>query len=236
MLSGRFALWPQSRKPLIAKRAVLPIAELETIVQKEQCVKAPDNPVPKQELSRSGGHMKLTLTNATFVVLLVGFGMAIEHARAAARSPLPEAPISHLGFVVKDIDKAVRQWGEDLQGAYPPIHSIGEPGGRVRLKWPEGYKTDPNSYVRTTEIQMKGFEIHLMQPLGSANVWKEHLDRYGDGSLEHIAFQTKDVDGMVEALTRMGGKVRLGGKGAGMAYIQMPSLPFMLEINPFPRQ
>lgn len=179
--------------------------------------------------------MTRTLTHATLAVLLVSVGMVLEHVRAEPRSPLPEANISHLGFVVKDIDKAVKQWGDDLQGTYPPIHSIGEPGGSMKITWPEGYKTDPTSYVRTTEIQMKNLQIHLMQPIGTANVWKEHLDKYGDNSLEHLAFQTADIDGMVDALTKMGGRVRMGGKGAGMAYIEMPNLPFMLEINPMPR-
>lgn len=173
---------------------------------------------------------------AMAAVLLVAFGMAIEHGRAQSRSPLPDATISHLGFVVKDIDKAAKAWGDDLQGHYPPVHAIGEPGGSMKITWPPGYNTDPLSYVRTTEIHMKNLELHLMQPFGKANVWKEHLDKYGDGSLEHIAFQTADIDGMVDALMKLGGKVRMGGKGAGMAYIEMPNLPFMLEINPLPKK
>jgi hypothetical protein len=182
--------------------------------------------------------MEKILKNAALAMALIVSGMVLEHVRVQTqpRSPLPEATISHVGFVVKDIDKTLKEWGDDLQGKYDPIHIYGEhPQSLVKVKWPAGSGADPKSYVRTTEIRMKNLELHLMQPFGTANVWKEHLDKYGDGSLEHIAFQASDIPGMMDALVRMGGKIRMGNRETG-GYVEMPHLPFMLEINPLPRQ
>ena len=53
----------------------------------------------------------------------------------------------------------------------------------------------------------------------------------GDGSIEHVAFASKDVPGLVKTLTALGGKVVVGDPATGFVYVQMPNLPFILELN-----
>jgi hypothetical protein len=84
--------------------------------------------------------------------------------------------------------------------------------------------------VRTSEIKLNGFEVHLMQAMGGASPWRDHREKYGEGSLEHVAFAVKDVPAVASALMAKGGKLLVGKPDAGFCYIQMPDLPFIIEM------
>ena len=164
------------------------------------------------------------LMRTTLVVMLVALGMLLEHVRAQGNGPLADAQFNHLGFVVRDVDESIKAWNAALQADHTPVHEV------ANLPWPASSPYNRKTVVRTTEIPLPGAEFHLLQPIGGANNWREHLEKYGEGCLEHVSFRTKDVKGTADALVKMGGTLILG-ENDSMAYIQMPQLPFKIELN-----
>jgi hypothetical protein len=167
-------------------------------------------------------------TGAAIVGILgvgIGMGMAIEHARAQSKLTLADARFEHIGISVASVDKVVEQYATQLQAPYNPVHEI-------KGSWPKGPGTnyDSSAYVRTTELKLAGMEIHLMQAMGGPSPWKEHFQKRGEGAIEHIAFASKDVKGVADQLLARGGKLLIGDPAKGFCYIQMPDLPFIVEL------
>ena len=156
---------------------------------------------------------------------LVALGMVIEHTRAQSKLTLADARFEHIGIGVANVDAVVDKYAGQLQATHPPVHEI-------KGSWPggSGTKYDPSAYVRTTELKLAGMEIHLMQAMGGASPWKEHYQKKGEGAIEHIAFASKDVKGVADQLIAKGGKLLIGDPAKGFCYIQMPDLPFIIEM------
>ena len=161
-------------------------------------------------------------------LVLVGLGAGLE-SLCAQRTQTFDGTFRHVGFVVTDVDASARRFADAFGAAYTPVHSVVPP-----TPVPAGYPGDPKAGVRTTEIRTNGVEIHLLEPTGGRSPWRDGLERHGDGSLQHISFGVKDLDRAVAALQALGGRLTTGGPGTFFAYLEMPNLPFTIELEKVP--
>jgi len=166
------------------------------------------------------------------LVAVFGLPAAPASAQEAAAPPatgLTGVPIDHLGLVVRDLETTTQAY-VDVLGL--PAPAIREEKGLV---FPAGSKADPNAWLRTATFQLNGVALKLMQPMGGASPWREHLDKYGDG-LHTMAFAgVKDVAGVVAAARALGGTQVVGGPGAKTAAVDLRSqLGFTLQVSEAP--
>ncbi len=169
------------------------------------------------------------LTGALALVGLgIGVGVRLEAARAQ-RTPTFPGTFRHIGFVVQDVDASARHFAEAFGATYSPVHAVVPP-----TPVPAGYPGDPKAGVRTTEITTNGVEFHLLEPTGGKSPWRDGLERHGDGSVQHISFGVKDISAAVTALQALGGRLTTGGPVAFFAYLEMPNLPFTIELEKVP--
>ncbi len=163
---------------------------------------------------------------------LVATGAGLQSLRTHAQTTKPptiNGPFRHLGFVVRDIDEAAARFARVYGATYPPVHTAGG------IVYPDDFKGDRNTVIRTTEVRTNGFEFHLLQPIGGASSWRDHLEKYGDSSLQHISFGVADLAGTVKALELLGGKVTTGRADSFFAYVSLPQVPFSIELEKIPR-
>jgi hypothetical protein len=168
---------------------------------------------------------------AAYALALITFGAWLQSIRAQAPPqtvPTINGTFRHLGFVVRDINEAAPRFSRVFNATYPPIHGAGG------IVFPPDFTGDRNTSIRTTEIRTNGVEMHLLQPIGGASSWRDHLEKHGDGSLQHISFGVVDLAGTVEALRKLGGKVTTGGGDSFFAYLEFPQLPFTIELEKVP--
>jgi hypothetical protein len=117
-------------------------------------------------------------------------------------------------------------FGDAFGVAYTPIHSITAPPP------PKGYPGDPQAGVRTTEIRTaNNLEIHLLEPTGGKSPWRDGLERHGDGSMQHVSFGVTDLAAAVAALEKLGGRLTAGAGDSFFAYVELPQLPFTIELE-----
>lgn len=164
-------------------------------------------------------------TRLLAATLLLAAGAGLEHTRAQHRQTF-DGTFRHIGIVVKDVDASAKRVGDVFGASYPAIHAVVPP-----TPVPKGYPGDPKAGVRTTEIKTNGVEIHLLEPTGGKSPWRDGLERHGDGSLQHVSFGVKDIAGTVRALEALGGHVTTGGSDAFFAYVELPGLPFTIELE-----
>ena len=131
---------------------------------------------------------------------------------------------------MKDVDKAVKAYSAIFGATAPPIHTAGQ------LQLPKDYQGDPKAFVKTTELRTNSVEIHLLEPVGGISPWRDGLDKYGDGSLQHISFGVTDLPGTIEALRKVGGTLVSGGPTSIYAYMRFQQLPFIIELEKVPAQ
>jgi hypothetical protein len=179
----------------------------------------------------TGSSLSARLRRAVVALALVATGAGLESLRTRAQttSPTINGSFRHLGFVVRDIDQAAGRFAGVFGASYNPVH---EAGGLV---YPDDFTGDRKTVIRTTEVRTNGFEFHLLQPIGGASSWHDHLEKYGDGSLQHISFGVVDLAGTVKALEKLGGKVTTGRGDSFFAYVALPQVPFSIELEKIPR-
>lgn len=126
--------------------------------------------------------------------------------REAVMPPVIDRPVvTRIRILVRDVDSATVRWSEFL-GAGPvigPVPAGKGPGMAVR------YLGDPapDAEIRVSLFQV-GEEnfIELMEPNEHPSVWREALDRSGEG-LHSISFDVPDMDAAVRASSDLGGRV-----------------------------
>lgn len=156
---------------------------------------------------------------------LVALGAGLQSLRAQGTGTF-DGYFRHIGIVVKDVDASAKQFGKAFGVTYAPIH-VAAPGAP-----PKEYPGDPKAGVLTTEIKTaNNVEIHLLQPTGGKSPWRDGLERHGDGSVQHISFGVKDLAGAVASLQKLGGHLTAGAPDSFFAYVEMPQLPFTIELE-----
>ena len=96
--------------------------------------------------------------------------------------------LSHLGFVVKDMDQ-VTSYYERL--------GIGTVGPIQRIRTPDGGR------VKTCFVKVGSLEIEFLQPVEGGGPSSQFLKKHGEG-INHLAFTVRDIDREIEDLKNHG--------------------------------
>lgn len=172
--------------------------------------------------------MSKWVPRAACALMLVVLGAWLQSLRAQPAGTFT-GHFRHVGIVVKDVDTSARVFARAFGVAHTPVHGIVAPPA------PKGYPGDPRAGVRTTEIRTaNNLEIHLLQPTGGKSPWRDGLERFGDGSVQHISFGVTDLAAAVGALEKLGGRLTAGAPDSFFAYVELPQLPFTIELEKVP--
>lgn len=149
--------------------------------------------------------------------------------QAPGASKLADIPIDHVSLIVRDVAKTAKAYSEVLG---LPVPAITEQTG---LTFPKDYKGDRKAHPKVARFQLNGVALELLQPMGGASPWKDHLDKYGEG-MYHIAYRgIQDVAATTAFAVSKGGTQVVGGPGAKVTYVDMRALlGFALEFSDEP--
>lgn len=139
--------------------------------------------------------------------------------------------ISQIAVVVKDLKKTMKAYHETLgwgpwnvyEHVPPALHDTHLRGKPV------------NFTMLGAEVDVHGVVFELIQPLEGPSIYKEHLEKYGEG-VQHIAcmmHSQEESDELKKRFGALGSKVLMGGrigKTIEFYYLDtMPMLKFVLE-------
>ena len=96
--------------------------------------------------------------------------------------------VCHVSFVVKDIDKTVKNWAVFLGIDLPRIWNIPKPEEAPALT---NGKLEDYSDCRISVIEMENLVIEFVQPGENPSPWKTWLEEHGEG-YQHMAFVVED--------------------------------------------
>lgn len=154
---------------------------------------------------------------------VVGSLVTSQVVRGQAGTPL-EGSLSHISFVVHDVDKTMQAFG----GAFGVS---GKPAQTYRdVPWgPEFPGKMMHGKIGQLRINNVGFEF--IQPLEGESPWKEQLTRSGE-SVHHIGFSVADVPAAVALLRSKGGK-QTQGYAPTVVYMDMhgAGMPITFEVT-----
>ncbi len=158
----------------------------------------------------------------TALPMAVALGIALlvssRAVPAQAQSPFADAGVQHVGLVVRDINAAVKNYA-DFLGV--PVPKVGEV---KNLQLADSFKDGPVG-AKIAMFGMGDILLDLVEPLGGASPWRNHLDRVGEG-LQHLCVEVNDVAPAVQEL------VRRGGRQESSSYVNMvEALGITFEIQ-----
>lgn len=127
---------------------------------------------------------------------------------------LEHAKFSQVGFVVHDIEATKKQYALLFDVAEPDT----QPGGDYEITQTTVFgKPAPEAGCKLAFFDMTpGVQLELIEPNKTPSVWRDHLDKYGEG-IHHIAFNVDDADPVIEQLKKEYGAVveQVGNYGDG---------------------
>lgn len=102
-----------------------------------------------------------------------------------------EWELNHVGFVVKDLDRAINYYEQLGICTIGPERVLQTPyGGRVNMRF----------------IRIGSVEIEFLQPVEGEGPSSQFLKKHGEG-INHLAFTVRDIDREVEKLKSSGGRL-----------------------------
>lgn len=160
--------------------------------------------------------MKQLLTRTLGVLVAVGVTLPLLAEQApAASGKLADIAIDHVGIVVRDIDAVANAYA-DVFGL--PVPAVQEEQG---IAFPADFKGDRETSVKTALFALNGVSVELIQPVGGASPWRDHLDKYGEG-MHHISYHgLQDAHAAASKAIEKGGKVVVGGPGATTVMVDL---------------
>ena len=96
--------------------------------------------------------------------------------------------VCHISFVVKDIDKTVKNWAAFLDIDMPRIWNIPKPEEAPALT--DG-KLEDYSDCKISVIEMDNLVLEFVQPGECTSPWKTWMEKNGEG-VQHMAFVVED--------------------------------------------
>ena len=147
------------------------------------------------------------------------------------KSPvLDSGALCQVGFVVHDVVATAKRYCDAFGFAMPPI--IETPGFETAQTTVGGEPSEATA--KLAFFQTGQLVIELIQPDDRPSVWREHLDRHGEG-VHHIAFRVPDTKATEAELAARGMPVLQQGlfaDASGMyTYLDSaPQLGVMLEL------
>lgn len=141
-----------------------------------------------------------------------------------------------IALIVRDLDKAVRRWSDEL-GIGPWTAYRLDP---TRLKEMRYFEKDVAFSFRHAFAWHGEVQFELIEPLGGPSIFADHLDLRGEG-LHHVGKFVDDHPAAVaEALARgytpLQSARGYGAEGDGaFAYFQPPGVAMIVELIDAPR-
>jgi methylmalonyl-CoA/ethylmalonyl-CoA epimerase len=138
----------------------------------------------------------------------------------------------HIGFIVRDLNKAVAHY--EAIGFGPFARSTRKLTVIERRSVSQGeYKLD----VMTAKIG--NVNLEFIQPISGDSLWQDFLDKHGEG-INHIGLLVKGFDKELAKAEKMGFKVLTAAKfqgGGGAAYFDTSKVGgILLEIVEWPTE
>lgn len=134
--------------------------------------------------------------------------------------------ITQIGILCHDIERTARAWGDFFGQAY----TISQSGPQEEAQTLYNGEPTPARCLQAF-FHLGDVEIELIQPDESPSVWREDLDKNGEG-LHHLAFWVKGTDGVLRKLEGAGMRTRMVGQWSTGRYAYVDafdSLKILLE-------
>lgn len=136
--------------------------------------------------------------------------------------------ICHIAVVTKDIEKMAGNYAQIFGFKEPNIISVDS-----AVAQPEYFRGRPiKADHKMAYFKMGLIQLELIEPTAEPSVWREFLDKHGEG-IHHIAFYVKDLNQTAEFFETKGMPViqKGGENGKGYNYIDATGkLGLVLEI------
>lgn len=106
---------------------------------------------------------------------------------------------SHIGIVVKDVNRALSFFSSSWGVEFGPIEDILTPEDDMIIG--ESYS------VKLTSATLGPLEIHIMEPLDNKSIYGKWLETHGEGGLHHLAFTVSNWDEMASHMRNSGARM-----------------------------
>ena len=128
-----------------------------------------------------------------------------------SRLPFQVTAVDQVGFVVRDIDKAMKAYWRVGIGPWH-VYTYGAP-----LVKELTYRGKPGNWrFRIALAKVGGFSLELIQPLSGDNIYADFLKQHGEGGIQHLGIVVQDMDRVVGEAQRSGYQVIQSGRGHGV--------------------
>ena len=134
-------------------------------------------------------------------------------------------PPSHIGVVVKDIDKTVEY--------YTSMWGLGPWKKFERLVTKEQMLAEGaynSSYTLKIAAAPWGPVLELLQPAGGKSVWSDFLDANGEG-IHHLCFDVSNWDEVVAQLKKQGARLLVGAQTEVVSWCYFETSPGGLIVE-----
>lgn len=149
-------------------------------------------------------------------------------AFAATPAVFDQRTVTHIGMVVRDVEKTAR--------AVADVFGLKMPAIRDTRPVPlaKGYPGDRRAYTRVADMQFDNIVLEIAEPKGGKSPWKDFLEQYGEG-LHHVSFDVPSVDDYARLLESKGGTRTIGVAGGDYALVDlMSTLGIVIELKKAP--
>lgn len=101
----------------------------------------------------------------------------------------PFSKVSQIGVIVKDMERAVKHYESLGIGPFRPLKNIATKERKIL-----GKKIDPNAFkLQVLVARLGSVDLELIQPVEGDSLWKEFLDKKGEG-INHLGFFVDDIE------------------------------------------
>ena len=117
---------------------------------------------------------------------------------------------SHIGIVVKDMEKAINNYSDVFGIVFPKVF-VPDLSNKM-------YRGKPSNYRVKVAIGMMGeLQVELVETLEGETIYREFLEKKGEG-LHHLGFDVKNIEERIKDLEELGISVLQYGERAGVRF------------------
>jgi methylmalonyl-CoA/ethylmalonyl-CoA epimerase len=130
-----------------------------------------------------------------------------------SKEALSSNAISHIGLIVRDIERSADRWAKLLGVERPKAHMT-DPLEKTNAR----FRGEPTqAQAKLAFLPMGDIKVELIEPVGGPSTWKEFLDRKGEG-IHHIGVNVKDSQRDAELFATRGMGIIQRGEFTGGCY------------------
>ncbi len=145
-----------------------------------------------------------------------------------SQEPLSSNAISHVGMIVRNIDRSLANWSKLMGIETPPVHMT-DPLEKTNAR----YRGEPTeARAKLAFMKLGNVMVELIEPVGGPSTWKEFLDKKGEG-VHHFGITVKNANLDADRLAAAGMVIIQRGEFTGGSYTYVDSekqLGVILEL------